>query len=358
MATRWTLTDDGIVLATAMLRKFTRPARVLLLLSLADRDDDGWRYLSDRLAGRYLGGERRNMRRALRQLELAGVLERRPGAGSRPDGWRVEGRVIDWRVEWVFAPDHVGMILRDEIVPAAALSMPIPRLWRHAWDATSPDFVASSSDQHENWRTKNPGKMTPQTSRGSRPAASPGGRHKSRGRGVTALTPQPRSLLADPTGATKISALEGESLGSRSAVNGDHGPNDGSRAAWVEQVAAAIFHRTGAPALGRLLVRLDAVAGQLTYAQARTVIDGAPDHFRPPLLVEALEQAARSGGVLARPGPAAVEHVNGNGGARRPTAVIYDPSTRQSWRETFDNQAAADEATSRLEADGCDVAWV
>lgn len=268
-----TLTPEGTVLAVVMMRKIGNRARLLLLIAGAPYDDEHYHDLSSRSAARYLGLSVRYAHALFVELVAAGVIERRPGAGSRSDSWRVRGDVARWAVLWPARrdPDHVRLILEAgghvlDVVPVTKSPVARGSIAQREADFAR-GFIAERSRP---------------VARGSIAQRGPGGL---RAGPDTRATPPPLGVAAgaesSPTNGLRMRRSEA-----------DLNP---MAAEWLRQLGGVIYRRTGRPVIGRGADRLGRLFGALSIEGADRCLSSLPDGAGWGVVLGALEAAARAG---------------------------------------------------------------
>lgn len=263
-----TLTPEGVVLAAQMMRRGGNRSRVLALIGLAPHDDEHFHQLSTRTAAHYLGVSIRHVHVLFTQLVAAGVLERRLGAGSRGDAWRIRGDVARWAVLWPIRRDvdHVRLILAElgcvidvELVTPA----PIAR--------------ASIGTREARFARALMGTRGPSISR-----ASSGTRE-----GFGLRAPMEARAIASSSWAGAEGG-DGTHQGETKKKSGtDH---------YVDAMAAVVYRLTGCPVFGRARGRVAALEGQLSLERAEQALTALPAGAKWPVVIETLEHEARSPG--------------------------------------------------------------
>jgi hypothetical protein len=122
MANQMTLTREGIALTAAMVSDWKQYERcAYALLPFGHTTDGVWWSVSHREAARWLPFDHRHAFWGLGRLVERKVLLVRPGIGSRPSAYLVEGDVRRWDVSWGGKDrEHVQLMLEDFGVVAIA----------------------------------------------------------------------------------------------------------------------------------------------------------------------------------------------------------------------------------------------
>jgi hypothetical protein len=270
-----TLTPEGVVLAAAMMRKAGNRGRLLLLIAGAPYDVEHFHELSVRTAAHFLGLSARYVHELFVALVSSGMVERRPGAGSRSDAWRVRGDVTRWAVLWPPRrdPDHVRLILAQaghllDVRPAAPEPIARGSIAQREADFAR-GFIAQQSPELSR------GSIAQQKARRLRAGLEPN---------TTVLPHAPESVPVPETttaeGGGRARALEPMA------------------AEWVRQVSGVVYRRTGRPVIGRGADRLGRLHGRLSVEQADQCLAMLPDGAGFGVVMGALEVAAS--GVPAR----------------------------------------------------------
>lgn len=272
------------MLAVAMMRRPGNRGRLLLLVAGAPADDQGFHELGVRPAAHYLGTGTGHVHNLLRQLVSGSVLERRAGAGSRPDSWRFRPEVDRWAVEWSRAPDHVRLTLLDagHVVELV--------------DAKPGVAFTSMSERRAQFARAFMGERSSAvafTNRGER-----------KGSGL-------RAPLEVNANGSSSSSDEADRGGRRKRSE------EVEQSPFVAELSALVMRRTGRPVFGAGVDRLSALDGRLSLDDAdRTLM--------------ALPSDAGFGMVLAALGAAA-----GPANGHRPSIAAV-PTTRVWEPEPFD----------------------
>jgi hypothetical protein len=267
-----TLTSEGIVLAAVMMRRGGNRARLLVLIGGAPHDQQHFHSLSTRTAGHCLGVSIRHVHALLEQLVGAGVLERRPGAGSRPDAWRVRGDVRRWAVLWPLRrdPDHVRLILADAGHLIDVSDVAPPPVARASMGVRGAGFARAFMGERE-------------------PALSRTNGSAREGSGLRALIEARESLSSSSSESAAVGTDKDSERRRRSE----------EVEAFVWALRGIVYRATGRPTIGKGIDRLAALHGRLELDRAEQALTMLPDNAGWPLVLEALELEA-SVGPLAR----------------------------------------------------------
>jgi hypothetical protein len=259
-----TLSPEGVVLAAVMMRRGGNRARLLTLIGGAPHDAEHFHQLSTRQAAYVLGTSTRYVHRVLVELVAAGVLERRAGAGSRADAWRVRGDVRRWSVLWPVRrdADHVRLILSDAGHVIEVEAPQLPKVSLTPIGQRNGKFVAT-------FMGSDPGGVV-LTHRGQR--------------GGSGLR-QPMAVDINPS-----SSSEADDPGCPS-TNGERKRRSESDV-YAAELARIVRRMTGRPAIGRGLERLAALSGSLPLDRAEHALAGLPTDAGWPMVLGALEAEA------------------------------------------------------------------
>jgi hypothetical protein len=280
-----TLTSDGIVLAAAMMRRGGNRGRLLSLVGQAPYDEQHFHYLSTHQGAYLLGISARSVGDLFVELVAGGVLERRPGAGSRPDGWRARGDIRRWSVEWPRrrAPDGADFV-RLVMVEHGYLVAVVPGMPA----ASVPGSIAGREAE-----------LLPGSIAGRRESLLPGPRAGQEGpRYRPAMGPgTPSSSSWSPGPRRPPLRVGGPSLRVVGGVGEEEEEEEGESKLAEEEpyaraLASIVYRVTGRPVWGRGLTQLARVKGRLSLERAERALAGVPGEPSWPMVLAALEHAA------------------------------------------------------------------